>query len=210
MVKGRSNLKALFTRYMDSSQFGQESSLYLTREELQAAEARGEGKIRWDVFDRLIAKSREEMASIENTPTDPVTKRERNFKVYVYSLQGQLLDVCDTTKQASEKYGVGAVEIARYSRQEIPFYKKQLLFSRRMLGDDFNWNFKEKIFTTAATTIYAYNATTYELIGKYDSYKDAAEATGIPINYIRTYISMDRAYKKENIYFSKTKLTVIE
>lgn len=214
MVKGRSNLKALFTRYMDSSQFGQEKSLYTTREELQQYEIENGGKIgsfiRWDKWDELIAKNREEMASIENTPTDPVTKRERNFKVYVYSLQGQLLDVCYTTKQAAEKYGVGAVEIARYSRQEIPFYKKKLLFSRRMLGDDFNWNFKEKIFTTAAKTIYAYNATTYELIGKYDSYKDAAEATGIPINYIRTYISMDRAYKKENIYFSKTKLTVIE
>lgn len=210
MVKGRSNLKALFTRFMDSSQFGMEKNLYLTREELQAAEARGEGKINWDVFDRLIAKSREEMASIEELPTEPVTKRERNFKVYVYSLQGQLLDVCDTTKQASKKYGVGAVEIARYSKQEIPFYKKKLLFSRRMLGDDFKWDFKEKIFATAVKQIYAYNATTYELIGKYDSYKDAAEATGIPINHIRTYISMDRVYKKENIYFSKTKLTVIE
>lgn len=210
MVKGRSNLKALFTRFMDSSQFGMEKNLYLTREEIQAAEARGEGKINWDVFDRLIAKNREEMASIEELPTEPVTKRDRNFKVYVYSLQGQLLDVCDTTKQASEKYDVGAVEIARYSKQEIPFYKKKLLFSRRMLGDDFKWDFKEKIFATAVKQIYAYNATTYELIGKYDSYKDAAEATGIPINYIRTYISMDRVYKKENIYFSKTKLTVIE
>ena len=206
MVKGRSNLKSLFTRFMDSSQFGQESSLYLTREELQAAEARGEGAINWQKFDELIAKSREEMASIENAPTEPVNKRDRNFKIYVYSLQGQLLDVCDTTKQASEKYDVGMVEIARYSKQEIPYYKKQLLFSRRILGDDFKWDFKEKIFATAVKQIYAYNAATKELIGKYDTYKDAAEATGVPINHIRTYVSMDRAYKKANIYFSKSEI----
>lgn len=206
MVKGRSNLKALFTRYMDSSQFGQESSLYLTREELQAAEERGEGKIRWDVFDKLVAKNREFMEAIENTPTEPITKRDRNFKVYVYSLQGQLLDVCNTTKQASEKYDVGMVEIARYSKQEIPYYKKQLLFSRRVLGDDFKWDFKEKIFATAIKHIFAYNAATKELIGKYDSYKDAAEATGVPINHIRTYVSMDRVYKKANIYFSKSEI----
>jgi hypothetical protein len=191
---------------MDSSQFGQESSLYLTREELQAAEARGEGAINWSKFDELIAKNREEMASIENAPTEPVNKRERNFKIYVYSLQGQLLDVCDTTKQASDKYDVGMVEIARYSKQEIPYYKKQLLFSRRILGDDFKWDFIEKVFTTAAKQIYAYNATTKELIGKYDTYKDAAEATGVPINHIRTYVSMDRVYKKANIYFSKSEI----
>ena len=202
MVKGRSNLKALFTRYMDSSQFGQEKSLYTTREELQAAEARGEGKIRWDVFDRLIAKNREEMTLIEAPK-----KQKRNFKIYVYSLQGQLLDVCDTTKQASEKYDVEIGQVIAYSRQEIPYYKKQLLFSRRMLGDDFKWEFKgPKIFATAVKTIYAYNATTKELIGKYDSYKDAAEATGVPINHIRTYVSMNRVYKKANIYFSKSEI----
>lgn len=210
MVKGRSNLKALFTRYMDSSQFGQEKSLYTTREELQQYEIENGGKIgsfiNWSKFDELIAKNREEMTSIENTPTEPITKRDRNFKVYVYSLQGQLLDVCDTTKQASEKYDVGMVEIARYSKQEIPLYKKQLLFSRRILGDDFKWDFKEKIFATAIKQIYAYNATTKELIGKYDSYKDASEATGIPINHIRTYVSMDRVYKKANIYFSKSEI----
>ena len=206
MVKGRSNLKSLFTRYMDSSQFGQEKSLYTTREELQEWERTHWKCINWDKWDELIAKNREEMASIENTPTEPVNKRERNFKVYVYSLQGQLLDVCDTTKQAAEKYDVGMVEIARYSRQEIPYYKKQLLFSRRILGDDFKWDFKEKIFATAAKKIYAYNATTKELIGKYDSYKEAAEATGVPINHIRTYVSMDRVYKKANIYFSKSEI----
>ena len=202
MVKGRSNIRALYGNYIDSSQFGQEKSLYTTREELQAAEARGEGKIRWDVFDRLIAKNLEEMTLIEATK-----KQKRNFKIYVYSLQGQLLDVCDTTKQASEKYDVEIGQVIAYSRQEIPYYKKQLLFSRRMLGDDFKWEFKgPKIFATAVKTIYAYNATTKELIGKYDSYKDAAEATGVPINHIRTYVSMNRVYKKANIYFSKSEI----
>ena len=36
-----------------------EDDLYLTREELQEAEARGQGSINWDVFDKLIQETRE-------------------------------------------------------------------------------------------------------------------------------------------------------
>lgn len=39
--------------------FTPEEDLYLTREELMAAEERGEGKINWDVWDKLIAKARQ-------------------------------------------------------------------------------------------------------------------------------------------------------
>lgn len=35
-----------------------DEELYLTREELQEAEKRGEGKIRWDVFDKLVKEGR--------------------------------------------------------------------------------------------------------------------------------------------------------
>lgn len=35
-----------------------EETLYLTREELIEAEKRGEGSIRWDVFDRLVEETR--------------------------------------------------------------------------------------------------------------------------------------------------------
>lgn len=38
--------------------FSAEEDLYTTREELMAAEERGEGAIRWDVWDKLIAKGR--------------------------------------------------------------------------------------------------------------------------------------------------------
>lgn len=39
-----------------------EDTLYLTREELIEAEKRGEGSIRWDVFDRLVEEFHKQMA----------------------------------------------------------------------------------------------------------------------------------------------------
>lgn len=45
-----------------SNQFERDSGeedLYTTREELQEAEARGEGSINWDAFDKLIQETRE-------------------------------------------------------------------------------------------------------------------------------------------------------
>ena len=75
MVKGRSNIRALYGKHIDSSQFGIEKDLYLTREELQEAEKRGEGKINWDKFDELIAKNREFMEAAE-------TIKRYGFKVY--------------------------------------------------------------------------------------------------------------------------------
>lgn len=38
-----------------------DNELYQTREEIMEAEKRGEGKINWDAFDRLVKKTREEI-----------------------------------------------------------------------------------------------------------------------------------------------------
>lgn len=42
-------------------EFSSDDDLYLTREELQEAEARGEGKINWDKWDKIVAQAREKL-----------------------------------------------------------------------------------------------------------------------------------------------------
>ena len=47
------------TRYVE--RFVGEDDLYVTREQLKEAEARGEGKIKWDRFDELVNKTRKDL-----------------------------------------------------------------------------------------------------------------------------------------------------
>lgn len=44
------------SKYID--RFQADDEVYLTREELMEAEKRGEGSIRWDVFDKLIEETK--------------------------------------------------------------------------------------------------------------------------------------------------------
>ena len=47
------------TKYVE--RFVGEDDLYVTREQLKEAEARGEGKIHWDRFDKLVNKTRKDL-----------------------------------------------------------------------------------------------------------------------------------------------------
>ena len=47
------------TRYVE--RFVGEDDLYVTREQLKEAEARGEGKIHWDRFDELVNNTRKDL-----------------------------------------------------------------------------------------------------------------------------------------------------
>ena len=47
------------TRYVE--RFVGEDDLYVTREQLKEAEARGEGKIKWDKFDELVNNTRKDL-----------------------------------------------------------------------------------------------------------------------------------------------------
>lgn len=47
------------SRYVD--RFAADDEVYKTREELMEAERRGEGKIQWDVFDKLIEETKQQL-----------------------------------------------------------------------------------------------------------------------------------------------------
>lgn len=47
------------TRYVE--RFVGEDDLYVTREQLKEAEARGEGKIKWNKFDELVNKTKKDL-----------------------------------------------------------------------------------------------------------------------------------------------------
>ena len=128
MVKGRSNLKSLFTKHMDSSQFGQERELYLTEAELREAEARGEGRINWTFFWELINRNREFMEATE-------TIKKYGFKVYTYNLEGQLLQVYENSKAAAQATGVELTIVNNYSKKETPYWHKGIIYLRKPIEE---------------------------------------------------------------------------
>lgn len=196
MVKGRSNLKALFTRYMDSSQFGQEKSLYTTREELQEAEKRGEGKINWDKFDELIAKNREFMETAE-------TIKRYGFKVYAYNLEGQLLQVYENSKQAAEATGAELTIVNNYSKREVPYFNKSILYLRRpleeVMKDKPNILLPKK--DILPKTVYVYKYSTKEFLGQFQKVAEAEKALNLPDNTISNYVKNEKPMYKRDLLF---------
>lgn len=196
------NIRALYGRHIDSAQFGQERSLYTTREELQAAEARGEGKIRWDVFDRLIAKNRE---PIENAI------KKYNFKIYCYNIDGQLLNIFQASKEAAEVTGIEITLINTYSKLEQPYFKEKLLFLRRPIYEVLKEKpdlLKQKK-DNSQKTVYVYRNSTKELIGEFEKAKDADKALELSDGTSAVYVKSGKPHFKKDLLFSHKKLNFL-
>lgn len=196
MVKGRSNIRALYGKHIDSSQFGIEKDLYLTREELQEAEKRGEGKINWDKWDELIAKNREFMEAAE-------TIKRYGFKVYAYNLEGQLLQVYENSKQAAEATGVELTIVNNYSKKETPYWHKGILYLRRPIEEVLKdkpdlLKIKKDILPK---TVYVYRNSTKEFLGQFQKVAEAEKALNLPDNTISNYVRKEIPMYKRDLLF---------
>ena len=196
MTKGRSKLKSLYTKHMDSSIFGIEKELYLTREELQEAEKRGEGKIRWDVFDRLVAKNREFMEAAE-------TIKKYGFKIYCYNLSGQLLQVYENSKAAAEATGVEITIVNNYSKREVPYWNKGIIYLRKPIEEVLKekpdlLKIKKDILPK---TVYVYKYSTKEFLGQFQKVAEAEKALNLPDNTISNYVKKETPMYKRDLLF---------
>lgn len=196
MVKGRSNIRALYGKHIDSSQFGMEKDLYLTREELQEAEKRGEGKINWDKWDELIAKNREFMEAAE-------TIKKYGFKIYAYNLEGQLLQVYENSKQAAEATDVELTIVNNYSKKETPYWHKGILFLRKPIEEVLKdkpdlLKIKKDILPK---TVYVYRNSTKEFLGQFQKVAEAEKALKLPDNTISNYVKKETPMYKRDLLF---------
>ena len=196
MVKGRSNLKSLFTKHMDSSQFGQERELYLTEAELREAEARGEGKINWTFFWELINRNREFMEAAE-------TIKRYGFKVNAYNLEGQLLQVYENSKQAAEATGVELTIVNNYSKKETPYWLKGILYLRKPIEEVLKdkpdlLKIKKDILPK---TVYVYKYSTKEFLGQFQKVAEAEKALNLPDNTISNYVKNEKPMYKRDLLF---------
>jgi hypothetical protein len=181
---------------MDSSIFGIEKELYTTREELQEWERTHWKCINWDVFDRLIAKNREFMESAE-------TIKRYGFKVYAYNLEGQLLQVYENSKAAAEATGVELTIVNNYSKREVPYFNKSILYLRRpleeVLKDKPNILLPKK--DILPKTVYVYRNSTKEFLGQFQKVAEAEKALKLPDNTISNYVRKEIPMYKRDLLF---------
>lgn len=196
MVKGRSKLKSLYTKHMDSSIFGIEKELYTTREELQEWERTHWKCINWSKFDELIAKNREFMEAAE-------TIKRYGFKVYAYNLEGQLLQVYENSKQAAEATGVELTIVNNYSKREVPYFNKSILYLRRpleeVMKDKPNILLPKK--DILPKTVYVYKYSTKEFLGQFQKVAEAEKALNLPDNTISNYVKNEKPMYKRDLLF---------
>lgn len=196
MVKGRSKLKSLYTKHMDSSIFGVEKELYTTREELQEWERTHWKCIRWDKWDELIAKNREFMEAAE-------TIKKYGFKVYAYNLEGQLLQVYENSKQAAEATGVELTIVNNYSKKETPYWLKGILYLRKPIEEVLKdkpdlLKIKKDILPK---TVYVYKYSTKEFLGQFQKVAEAEKALNLPDNTISNYVRKEIPMYKRDLLF---------
>lgn len=196
MVKGRSKLKSLFTRHMDSSIFGVEKELYTTREELQEWERTHWKCINWDKWDELIAKNREFMEAAE-------TIKKYGFKIYCYNLSGQLLQVYENSKQAAEATGVEITIVNNYSKREVPYWNKGIIYLRKPIEEVLKdkpdlLKIKKDILPK---TVYVYKYSTKEFLGQFQKVAEAEKALNLPDNTISNYVRKEIPMYKRDLLF---------
>lgn len=112
-----------------------EDALYLTREELMAAEERGEGKINWDVFDRLVAEGRKQDEELLKNYTPPKKQRHDNhrYTVYVYDSQLNFIAEYPSCTKCAKALGIHSRDVSYWIEQSRPHKKLGITFLKHKL-----------------------------------------------------------------------------
>lgn len=103
-----------------------ETDIYHNRQELQEAEAREEGKINWDAWDRIVEQTKQDIAKELENYKAPNNNRNRK-PIYVYTLTSHIpLFKFENSDEAAETLGIPRMIITNHARLLKPLYNKGL------------------------------------------------------------------------------------
>lgn len=103
------------------------NDLYTTREELQKAEERDEGRINWDRWDKTVEKTKK---LIEEELKHYTSKKGVLPTLCVYDLQGNLIQTFPSTKECAAFYGISTVQVNVYVRSGGTYKKRNIKFKK--------------------------------------------------------------------------------
>ena len=167
---------------------------YTTREELKEAEERDEGRINWEVWDKLVAELKEKF----NNMTFPKQNNNGVPKWVYRNSTGQLLGHYQSTQEVLDAFpqlNLTRAAVNYYAMTGKPYYKLDLFFASEPII--LQPRTKKEARLTAA-----YDLNTNQLIALFKTASEAEEYFQMPksqVGYcIRTH---NGVYKKKNLRF---------
>ena len=98
--------------------------IYHTREELQEAETREEGRINWDMWDKAVEQAKND---ITNALKDYQGYKKRK-PIYVYTINAKIpLFIFENSDEASKTLGINRMVITNQCRTERPYHQKGII-----------------------------------------------------------------------------------
>lgn len=166
---------------------------YTTREELKEAEERAEGRINWDVWQSLVEKTKQELASI----TFP--KQNNGIPKWVYQAStGKLIGHYENTQEVLDAFpqlNLTRAAVNYYAMTGKPYYKLDLFFSNEPII--LQPRTKKEARLTAA-----YDLNTNQLIALFQTASEAEEYFNMPSAQVSYCIRQHNGvYKKKNLRF---------
>lgn len=146
------------------------------REYLKYLERKGEGKINWEVWDRLIAEGRKWIEeNLKNRKQQPKTNRNNKKKVYTYTQDGELYKEFESQIDCSKYFSVPQPTINVYVNKG-GVIKEKLLSSEPLTKDVAFTKYRSAIENNRVYInvplrckhVYLYNSNG-EMVGVYES-----------------------------------------
>lgn len=167
---------------------------YTTREELKEAEERGEGKINWEAFDKLVAELKEKF----NNMTFPKQNNNLIPKWVYRNSTGELLGNYQSTQEVLDSFpqlNLTRAAVNYYAMTGKPYYKLDLFFSNEPII------LKPRIKKEPRYTA-AYDLVTNQLIALFQTASEAEEYFQMPKSQVGYCIRQHNGvYKKKNLRF---------
>jgi hypothetical protein len=196
MAGGHLKLRDYYTDWIDNDiLFGIEVN---SREELmQMAEEEGlKDPIRWDKWDALVQKTKEQLEAYEYVKKEG---RRAGKPIYAYSWKTkELIKKFASASIASEAYGTTVGTILDHARSGKP-YQDRIFFSMKYLD-------KAPQEDETIKWVYAFRLDTGELLGRFKTAMEASKHFGFQATRVGYIMSRQGGkYLSKNLYFTYNK-----
>lgn len=196
MANGHNKLRDYYTDWIDNDiLFGIEVN---SREELmQIAEEEGlKDPIRWDKWDALVQKTKEQLEAYEYVKKEG---RRAGKPIYAYSWKTkELIKKFASASIAAEAYNTSVYTVLDHARSGKP-YQDRIFFSMKYLD-------KAPQEDETIKWLYAFRLDTGELLGRFKTAVEASKHFGFQTTRVGYIMSQQGGkYLSKNLFFSYNK-----
>lgn len=109
--------------------------IYQSREELQEAEKREEGKINWNIWDKVQEQTKNDITKALKDHQEPLKRKP----IYVYTLNTKIpLIVFKDSDEAATTLNITRVQVTNHARTQVPIYYRGIILSYTPINETKN------------------------------------------------------------------------